>query len=127
MSLHLHTLSGPVVEHCRRIAVSPYDLVYPEVESHWTAAGIGIPAHLGDPEKAGGAWADVQDFNWLKRQHSPNWCILATSDRSPRCECTDAKSLAAREPLPPRLKELDQCVGCWEAAENGDSAPAAGV
>lgn len=129
ISLHLHTLSNPVIEHSRRIAVSPYDLVYPEVERHWTSAALGAPLHLADSASSSasvaGLWSEMQDFNWHKRQASPNWCILPPSLRSARRECTDAASLAAAEPPPPRLEELEKCLVAWEAAEAGDAAAAA--
>merc|ERR1711897_112720 len=43
IALHIHTLSGPVVENCQKILVSPYDLSYPCVDNHWQAAFLGVP------------------------------------------------------------------------------------
>eukprot|EP00444_Apocalathium_aciculiferum_P051850 CAMPEP_0183517964 /NCGR_PEP_ID=MMETSP0371-20130417/15222_1 /TAXON_ID=268820 /ORGANISM="Peridinium aciculiferum, Strain PAER-2" /LENGTH=394 /DNA_ID=CAMNT_0025715953 /DNA_START=41 /DNA_END=1225 /DNA_ORIENTATION=- len=112
MLLHLHTLSGPVVEHCKRIAFAPYDLSYASVQEHMSAASLGTAS-----AERSAPWADVQDFNWHKRQASPNWCILPEEHRRPRAEVADAKAAAAAAPMPPACADLDRCTVLWKAVE----------
>lgn len=116
--LSLHTLSGPVIEHSRRIAFAPHDLAYASMEEHLSAAALGRPAM-----DSTGIWADVQDFNWHKRQASPNWCVLPEQLRRGPVELLDAREAAARDPLPPKLGELERCQEYWEAAGTGGEKP----
>merc|ERR1712150_152340 len=116
VSFHLHTLSGPVIEHCKRILVSPFDVWYSELEKHWLSAALGAPPqHVA--ETSTGAWADVQDFNWLRRQASPNWCVVPVELRRDAVQFSDTAAASSLVPVPPPLAELDQGRRCWEAAE----------
>lgn len=61
---YLRVRSGPIIEHSSACRFAPND----------------------DPLNEGadtGAWERVEDFNWLRAQHSPNWCILPPSERRP--------------------------------------------
>jgi len=121
MLFHLHTLSGPVIEHSRRIAFAPHDVCYPELAEQVTAATLGVlrPATGADDDR--GPWADVQDFNWHKRQASPNWIVVPRSARRDPRKFEQGAAAASAEPLPPPLCELESCQAGWEAAERGEA------
>eukprot|EP00927_Polykrikos_kofoidii_P034108 TRINITY_DN28938_c0_g1_i1.p1 TRINITY_DN28938_c0_g1~~TRINITY_DN28938_c0_g1_i1.p1 ORF type:complete len:425 (+),score=92.46 TRINITY_DN28938_c0_g1_i1:61-1335(+) len=131
IAMHLRTLSGPVVERCRRILVAPFDLRYPGVEAHVAAASLGClglgvgdavgpsgdDSHFGSgSDVVGGAWSDVQDFNWHKRQASPNWRLVPAGPlRRSRLEVS-----ASGELLPPSVAEtvatiFERCSSLWES------------
>lgn len=113
ISLHLHSLSGPVIEHSSRILVSPYDLSYTGIEGHWAQAALGEYSLSAAANP--GAWSDVQDFNWHKRQASPNWCLVPLDLR--RHQLNRAAQVRA---LPPELLELDACGILFEVAGSDD-------
>eukprot|EP00931_Biecheleriopsis_adriatica_P120443 TRINITY_DN95570_c0_g1_i1.p1 TRINITY_DN95570_c0_g1~~TRINITY_DN95570_c0_g1_i1.p1 ORF type:complete len:396 (-),score=124.05 TRINITY_DN95570_c0_g1_i1:55-1221(-) len=122
VALHLHTLSGPVIEHCRRIAFSPLDFKWPGGEEQLASAS------LGEASAEAGPWSDVQDFNWLKRQASPNWCqVPAGLRRSPLTfnSADEVLESLGKEQLPPPLPEMEKYRSCWEAAEAPQQAPEA--
>lgn len=117
VALQLHTLSGPVIEHCRRMLFSPHDLRYPGIQDHVNAASLGELPECG-AKTVSGMWSDIQDFNWHKRQASPNWRIPPADLRRQPLQLASVSDL----PEPPsqleRLKALfDRCQGCWEDAE----------
>merc|ERR1712039_12608 len=103
-------------------AFAPHDLAYPSMQEHLSAAALGLPAQSSGPDSRG-PWADVQDFNWHKRQASPNWCLLPQHLRRSPVKLEDAREEALRDPLPPQLQELERCQECWEAAEAGVMRP----
>eukprot|EP00929_Paragymnodinium_shiwhaense_P043529 TRINITY_DN22382_c0_g1_i1.p1 TRINITY_DN22382_c0_g1~~TRINITY_DN22382_c0_g1_i1.p1 ORF type:complete len:401 (-),score=111.08 TRINITY_DN22382_c0_g1_i1:119-1273(-) len=117
VALHLHTLSGPVIEHCRRMLFSPHDLRYPGLQDHVHAASLGeLPAL--DALRSG-IWSDVQDFNWHKRQASPNWRLVPVELRRRPLELTTGAGDLPKSPA--HLEALEalfgRCRSCWEDAE----------
>ena len=63
----IHALSRPIIEHCKGLRFAPYPVQY-----------NGLPKQL---EEAGllrksSTWRNVDDFRWLRRQHSPNWELI---------------------------------------------------
>lgn len=125
ISLHLHTKSNPVIEHCQRISVSPFDLLFPDLGNLWIAAGLGS-ADGGMPCVQSGPWMEVQDFNWHRRQSSPNWCLVPPSDHRHGLEFHDLEAVvaalgssdAARATVAEDVVEqLGLCTKRWEAAE----------
>lgn len=116
IGLHLHTLSLPAIEHSRRIQVAPFDVVYPLIDHHWSLATLGARPQLEEPDtfetRESSAWSKVQDFNWHKRQASPNWCVMPRElRRQPLCF---ADAFSAVGDLSPSADELDRCRRCWE-------------
>eukprot|EP00933_Yihiella_yeosuensis_P035594 TRINITY_DN2918_c0_g1_i1.p1 TRINITY_DN2918_c0_g1~~TRINITY_DN2918_c0_g1_i1.p1 ORF type:complete len:392 (-),score=108.17 TRINITY_DN2918_c0_g1_i1:118-1293(-) len=103
--LHLHTLSQPVIEHSKRIMFAPFDLLSTENAGQLKTAELGVTSESGP-------WSDVQDFNWLRRQASPNWCQVPANLRR-----TPLSLPASAVTLPPALPELEKYRSCWEAAE----------
>lgn len=107
---HLSTLSGPIIEHSRRIGFAPFDMVYPDSDTHLEAAALQKPSS--------GQWADVQDFNWHKRQASPNWCIVDAGLRRAAVtfsvpDLTSGSSINTTC-IPPEFRALEQCELGWK-------------
>jgi len=128
IALHLHTKSGPVIEHCQRVVLSPYDLHYTGAEAHWAAAELGEVGSASSTSETG-AWADMQDFDWHRRQASPNWRIVPAARRRTRIEVSGgAAELASSAPLPPPALGAAEgifasCSDIWEdAAKDGTVA-----
>lgn len=71
---YLAVMSKPIIEHSANLRFAPYPLEYPELDGQLAAAGL-VPARANE------LWNDVQDFNWLRQQHSPNWSELLPQDR----------------------------------------------
>lgn len=115
MLLHVHALSGPVIEHSKQIWFSPFDLSYPAHATHWSAAGF--------PLERSSAWAEVQDFNWHKRQASPNWSIVSEALRRAPETLAHTIKCASDAPLPPPLEDLRQC----QCSQPGKEVMAANV
>lgn len=80
-------LSNPIIEHCTTLRFGRSGLYYPELgdqlavrSGRWACA----PLFRTDAAQANGLqvegtdtkWAEVQDFNWHKAQHSPNWSLV---------------------------------------------------
>jgi hypothetical protein len=69
---YLHVQSNPIIEHSSALRFAPYCLRYAERAAHAAAARL---------DEARNLWEEVQDFNWLKTQHSPNWESIAPAAR----------------------------------------------
>jgi len=109
--LHLHTLSKPVIERSSRILFAPYDLSYTDLDEHWAEAALGQPATSHGQEGDGVAeWSDVQDFNWHRRQASPNWRVVPLDLRRLPLQL-DIAQLSCGTP-PPALLDLERCLVC---------------
>jgi len=109
VALHLHTLSGPVIEHCKRIVFAPFDISWPEREGQLKSSG------LGTINMTGGPWTEVQDFNWLKRQASPNWRQVPEELRRPGLGAPELRTSAGA--APPKLPELERYKSCWDTGK----------
>ncbi|KAH8661380.1 tubulin binding cofactor C-domain-containing protein [Tricladium varicosporioides] len=64
VDIYLHCASRPIIEDCSKVRFSPI----PECHS---TSGESIQNH----------WDEVDDFKWLKAEHSPNWSILPEKER----------------------------------------------
>ena len=53
-----NSASGPIIEDCKQMYFAPVSPFASSVNSFVNK------------------WSDVQDFNWLKKQKSPNWDLL---------------------------------------------------
>ena len=108
VALHLHSLSGPIIEHCERISFAPKDLRWPEGQRLLEDAGL---------DQAESAWSEVQDFNWLRRQASPNGRLVPSGSRRPALHLGSAEEVARHfeeQALPCGLPELAICESCWD-------------
>ncbi|ACO61040.1 predicted protein [Micromonas commoda] len=74
-SFYVRTASGPIIEHSSDVRFAPYAFGYPGIDEAMEKAGFGG----ADP----GKWREVEDFGWIKQVASPNWRILAESERVP--------------------------------------------
>ncbi|KAK3321558.1 tubulin binding cofactor C-domain-containing protein [Apodospora peruviana] len=65
VDLYLHCASHPIIEDCKGMRFAP------------------VPAcYTTDKEKEEtNQWDQVDDFKWLKAEHSPNWSVLPENER----------------------------------------------
>ena len=69
---YVHANSHPIIEHCSSLRFAPYPT---------------LPTHLAPALEAAGLrtehnqWDCVDDFDWLKASHSPNWSELPEGER----------------------------------------------
>ncbi|PQE14494.1 tubulin binding cofactor c protein [Rutstroemia sp. NJR-2017a BBW] len=66
VDIYLHCASRPIIEDCSNIRFAPAP------ESH-TIPGNSVQNQ----------WDQVDDFKWLKAEHSPNWSVLPEEERLP--------------------------------------------
>ncbi|PQE32443.1 tubulin binding cofactor c protein [Rutstroemia sp. NJR-2017a WRK4] len=64
VDIYLHCASRPIIEDCSNIRFAPAP------ESH-TIPGNSVQNQ----------WDQVDDFKWLKAEHSPNWSVLPEEER----------------------------------------------
>jgi len=74
-SFYVRTASGPIIEHSSDVRFAPYAFGYPGIDEAMEKAGFG--------GADSGTWREVEDFGWIKQVASPNWRILAESERVP--------------------------------------------
>ncbi|KAK3689603.1 tubulin binding cofactor C-domain-containing protein [Podospora appendiculata] len=67
VDLYLHCASRPIVEFCKGMRFAPAPASFTTKED----------------EQSTNQWDQVDDFKWLKADHSPNWSILPKEDRVP--------------------------------------------
>jgi hypothetical protein len=67
VDIYLHCKSHPIIEDCRAMRFAP-------------APG---PYITEEDQPNQNQWDQVDDFKWLKSEHSPNWSILPESERVP--------------------------------------------
>jgi len=72
VDVYLHCSSRPIIEDCEGIRFAPIPMLY-QFSSADTAAGV--------PKPLENQWDKVDDFNWLKAEHSPHWCVLPEEER----------------------------------------------
>ena len=71
---YVHTSSHPIIEHCSALRFAPYPPLPPDLATSYVTAGLQ-PDH--------NQWSLVDDFDWLKATHSPNWAELPEVERKP--------------------------------------------
>ncbi|KAK3376743.1 tubulin binding cofactor C-domain-containing protein [Lasiosphaeria ovina] len=67
VDLYLHSTSHPIIEDCKGMRFAPAPTYY--ISSR--------------DEQEKNQWDQVDDFKWLKSDHSPNWSILPETERIP--------------------------------------------
>ncbi|QDS77869.1 hypothetical protein FKW77_000251 [Venturia effusa] len=67
VSVYLHCFSDPIIEHCKDVKFGPLPEVFLDHAKHET--------------KGMNRWNQVQDFQWIKAEHSPNWSEIPTEGR----------------------------------------------
>eukprot|EP01059_Diplonema_ambulator_P005434 TRINITY_DN15167_c0_g1_i1.p1 TRINITY_DN15167_c0_g1~~TRINITY_DN15167_c0_g1_i1.p1 ORF type:complete len:279 (+),score=95.59 TRINITY_DN15167_c0_g1_i1:51-887(+) len=71
-SFYLHCASEPIIEDTTNVTFAPYLWDFPGKQALIDSTTLG-----GCSNK----WDQVNDFKWLKSQHSPNWSILPEDQR----------------------------------------------
>ncbi|EAS00400.2 tubulin-specific chaperone C (macronuclear) [Tetrahymena thermophila SB210] len=62
----IFSTSKCIIEHCTSMIFSPYKHTYDKFEQHFNECGM-----KGKENQ----WRDIQDFNWLKQEASPNFIL----------------------------------------------------
>ena len=65
VDVYLKCMSKPIIEDCGGIRFAPVP------ECYMSKDGKQMEDH----------WNEVQDFKWLKAEHSPNWCVMPEEER----------------------------------------------
>lgn len=69
---YLHVTSRAIIEDSKCVRFAPYNWTYQGYEDDLTSSGLKTGVNN---------WDEVDDFNWLSKDKSPNWTILPESDR----------------------------------------------
>merc|ERR1711907_40684 len=77
---YCQTRSPPIIEHSTTLRFAPYAIEYPNLQQELQESDLA----LVDCE---GNWNDVKDFDWLRQQHSPNWCAIPEEERKNEFAC----------------------------------------
>ena len=67
----LNVCSRPIIENCTGLQFGQYKLKFPSLDELLERCGLLNNANL---------WDQVDDFKWLRKQHSPNWSILPSTE-----------------------------------------------
>jgi len=65
VDIYLHCASRPIIEDCSNVRFSPIPACY----------------MISGENPVQNQWDQVDDFKWLKAEHSPNWSILPDEQR----------------------------------------------
>ncbi|BFZ60759.1 hypothetical protein YB2330_001811 [Saitoella coloradoensis] len=68
--IYLRCASKPIIENCSGLRFAPWP--------------FPTPSSGEDPNPRVDLWDQVEDFNWLKKQHSPHWSLLPEEERKGR-------------------------------------------
>jgi len=69
---YLRVKSNPIIEDSNTVRFAPYNFSYNGILDQLKETALDQ-----ETEK----WANVEDFNWLKLQRSPNWSIVPENER----------------------------------------------
>ena len=72
VDFYVHANSHPIIEHCAQLRFAPYPSLPPALAPGLEAAGLRAESNQ---------WELVDDFDWLKATHSPNWQTLPLDQR----------------------------------------------
>ncbi|MCJ1338495.1 hypothetical protein MMC09_003783 [Bachmanniomyces sp. S44760] len=75
--VYLHSSSRPIIEDCTGIRFAPLPRLYSQTSTNET------PETPSPPSSTKNQYDQVDDFKWLKAEHSPNWSLLAPEDVVP--------------------------------------------
>lgn len=67
VAVYLRCPSDPIIEHCKGVRFAPLPQCFSQSEGN-EARGVN-------------RWNHVQDFQWIKAEHSPNWCEIPPEER----------------------------------------------
>ena len=102
-SFRLHAKSAPIIEHTDTVGFGSYDLLsYPGMDQHWVESKLLLGPGGPDVARKQSKHGEVEDFNWLRAQHSPNWWSIPEEGQS-AAHATDAASSTVSLPSIPPL------------------------
>lgn len=90
VDVYLYCSSEPIIEFCGGVRIAPLPGVFEGgaragVVGELKSTGgdvIGERGSRGGGEgKSPNRWNQVQDFQWIKAEHSPNWCEIPLEER----------------------------------------------
>jgi hypothetical protein len=109
---HLQIVSNPIIEHTDTSGFASCDFTYPQLEADLRASGLE-----GKPS----AHQHVEDFNWLRTQHSPNWyAIEEETDENKATEAPVHTRRNARAPVALTSAQVDRIRDMRSDAELTD-------
>lgn len=82
VDIYLQCASRPIIEDCSNVRFAPIPACYVSVSRQFSAIPLtySLQSILSDPP-IDNQWDQVDDFKWLKEEHSPNWSVLPESER----------------------------------------------
>lgn len=72
VDVYLYCSSEPIIEFCGGVKVAPLPGLF---------TGVGVAGEGEDGEVRVNRWNQVQDFQWIKAEHSPNWYEIPERER----------------------------------------------
>ncbi|TPX48158.1 hypothetical protein SeMB42_g01777 [Synchytrium endobioticum] len=97
ISVYLHVVSHPIIEHCTAVAFGRYA---------FNDASCLRDAQL---EPAVNLYTLVDDFDWLKQQQSPNWAVMGDAKQAQAQIILDAINIGADA----TKENVDTLVSRW--------------
>lgn len=76
VDIYLHCASRPIIEDCSNIRFSPIPECYVCQTLRSVASALTIFQMTTQESPVQNQWDQVDDFKWLKAEHSPNWSVL---------------------------------------------------
>ena len=70
--LYVKVNGHPIIEDCKEMGFAPYQVTYKGFEQDLKAAQLEMAR----------CWDNVVDFRWHRSTHSPNWRVLALTERT---------------------------------------------
>ena len=83
VDIYLHCASRPIIEDCSNIRFSPIPECHVSLCKLLLLCGMLISTvkMIASEKPVYNQWDQVDDFKWLKAEHSPNWSILPEDQR----------------------------------------------
>jgi len=70
---YVFVATQPIIENVSELGFAPYRFNYPNISSHFEKCNF----------KGVNQFDQVQDFKWLRKDHSPNWYIVSNQNYIP--------------------------------------------
>jgi hypothetical protein len=82
VDIYLHCASRPIIEDCSNVRFSPIPACYVSLVFLLSCYNANETMQMISGENpVQNQWDQVDDFKWLKAEHSPNWSILPDEQR----------------------------------------------
>ena len=73
VDMYVHASSHPLLEHCTALRLAPYPPLPDRLSGAYEQVGL---------DASHNQWHLVDDFDWLRASHSPNWAELPPEQRA---------------------------------------------